>query len=58
MNETRDEFIRAHRGETLYQLNLFVEMIEGNIRQCMEVALYRDPEAAAVYANVHRALSP
>src|ERR1700730_16481513 len=42
--QTRDEFVRAHKGETPYQLNLFVEMIEENIRQCMEVALYRDPE--------------
>jgi len=55
---TLDEFVRAHRGETPYQLNLFVEMTEENTRQCMEVALYRDPEAAAVYANVHRALRP
>jgi hypothetical protein len=54
---TLDEFVRAHRGETPYQLNLFVEMTEENTRQCMEVALYRDPEAAAIYAHVHRAVS-
>jgi hypothetical protein len=29
--------------------------LEENMRQCMEVALYPDPEAAAVYAHVHRA---
>jgi hypothetical protein len=57
---TVDEFIAHARATkmTPYQANLLVSMFDENMRQCMEVALYRDPEAAAVYANVHRALSP
>jgi hypothetical protein len=60
VHETLDEFIARARAEkmTPYQANMLVKMFDENIRQCMEVALYRDPEAAAVYANVHGALSP
>jgi hypothetical protein len=59
-----EEMLRRTANYTQYQMDQLLAsyaqldpVLEENMRQCIEVALYRDPEAAAVYAHVHRAVS-